>query len=1165
MKSKPVPFIILLIISHWCNYVRAETNFDPVYLISTNPSSCNGSEGSISFSGLAPNTTYQVTYIDDGVTTAPVAITSNAAGQLTITGLNEGIYNNFIFDFNGDIKSVLTYVKLSNPITVPLFSSFASICQGSTPPALPVKSNNDINGTWSSTVIDNQASGTYTFTPTAGTCGIPVKINITVIPKVVATFSFGTSLTICNKGNVPVLPNTSTNSITGTWSPAVIDSTKSGIYVFTATSAGCVTGTTLNVTVNPNIVPTFSFGTSATICEGNPVVTLPDSSTNGIKGTWSPAVVSNTAGGTYTFTPNSGQCATTTTYMVTVNPNVTPTFTPRVPICAGTTLPPLPTTSSEGITGTWSPALNNTATTTYTFTPTAGQCATTATLTITVNQKVTPTFPAVASICSGGTLAALPTTSTEGITGTWSPALNNTATTTYTFTPTAGQCAMTTTLTITVNPIVTPTFAVVAAICSGGTLNPLPTTSINGITGTWSPALNNTATTTYTFTPAAGQCATTATLTITVNPIVTPTFTAVAAICSGGTLNPLPTTSLNGITGTWSPALNNTATTTYTFTPTAGLCAPATTLTITVNPKTTPTFTPVGAICTGGTLNPLPTTSLNGITGTWSPALNNTATTTYTFTPTAGQCATTATLTITVNQKVTPTFPTVASICSGGTLAALPTTSTEGITGTWSPALNNTATTTYTFTPTAGQCANSTTLTITVNQKVTPTFTAVAPICSGGTLAALPTTSINGITGTWSPALNDTVTTTYTFTPTTGQCATTATLTITVKPNVAPVFTPVAPICSGTTPTALPTTSNNGITGTWSPALNNTATTTYTFTPAAGVCALATTLAITVNPKTIPTFTPVDAICAGGTLTALPTTSNNGITGTWSPALNNTATTTYTFTPDAGQCATTATLTITVNQKVTPTFAPLASICSGAALPALPSASTNAIPVTGTWSPSLNNNATTTYTFAPDTGQCASATTFTVQVDPLPALIDITRDTTIYDGTVLASYNFTVNNPGGSIKWNNSNPSIGLPASGTGSLPSFTATNMADTPYTAIITTIPFSNGCAGVSQSFKIKVLPLAKDVFVPNIFSPDGDGKNDQLFIYGNYIVSVEMQIFNQWGQRLATLSDTHQGWDGKYKGIAQPVGVYLYVLKAALKDGRKVRMKGSITLIR
>jgi gliding motility-associated-like protein len=210
-------------------------------------------------------------------------------------------------------------------------------------------------------------------------------------------------------------------------------------------------------------------------------------------------------------------------------------------------------------------------------------------------------------------------------------------------------------------------------------------------------------------------------------------------------------------------------------------------------------------------------------------------------------------------------------------------------------------------------CLYQKTVTVTVTPGTTPTFNAVNPICSGAVLTALPTTSNNGITGTWSPALNNTATTIYTFTPTTGQCASSANLTITVTPGTTPTFNAVNPICSGTTLTALPTTSNNGITGTWSPALSNTATTTYTFTPTTGQCASAANLTITVTPGTAPTFNAVNPICSGTALTALPTTSNNGITGTWSPALSNTATTTYTFTPTTGQCASSANLTITVN------------------------------------------------------------------------------------------------------------------------------------------------------------------------------------------------------------------------------------------------------------
>jgi hypothetical protein len=435
-------------------------------------------------------------------------------------------------------------------------------------------------------------------------------------------------------------------------------------------------------------------------------------------------------------------------------------------------------------------------------------------------------------------------------TGETIPSINPTpaTTTTYWCDVTVNGVTCRKEITINVTPNTVPTFTQVADICSGATLAALPTTSTNGVTGTWSPALDNTATTTYTFTPDAGLCATTTTMTINVNPNIVPTFTQVTDICSGAALVALPTTSNNGITGTWSPAINNGATTEYTFIPTVGLCATTTTMTITVNPNIAPTFTQVAAICAGATLSPLPTTSNNGITGTWSPALNNMASTTYTFTPTLGLCAITATMTINVLPNVVPTFTQVAEICAGATLAALPTTSTNGVTGTWSPAINNMGTTTYTFNPTAGQCASTTTMTITVNPNITPVFTQVPAICSGDMLAPLPTTSNNGITGTWSPSLINTMTLTYTFTPTAGLCATTTTMTITVNRKITPLFSQMSAVCAGTTMTDLPTTSLNGVIGTWSPALNNMATTTYTFTPAVGQCAFTKTMTVVVNP-----------------------------------------------------------------------------------------------------------------------------------------------------------------------------------------------------------------------------------------------------------------------------------------------------------------------------
>jgi RHS repeat-associated protein len=522
--------------------------------------------------------------------------------------------------------------------------------------------------------------------------------------------------------------------------------------------------------------------------------------------------------------------------------------------------------------------------------------------------------------------------------------------------------------------LVQPTFAQVSPICFGSELMPLPTTSTNGITGVWSPRLNNVTTTTYTFTPNPGQNSSTAALIITVNPEILSTFTEIAPICTGDALTPLPTTSNEGITGTWWPVLDNSVTNTYTFTPDEGqgACAMSATLTITVNTEITPTFLDVDPICSGNILNDLPTTSMEGIAGHWLPALNNEATTTYTFTPNASECATTAEMTITVIPNITPTFPDVTTICSDSSVNILPTISAEGITGTWSPEFNDTKTTTYTFAPEEGQCATSATVTITVIPSVVPTFGEIEPVCSGEDLSDLPTTSINGITGSWSPELDNTVTTTYTFTPDEGQCATTVELTIIINPKT-PVFNTVEPICAGDNLNNLPTTSTNGFTGSWSPDLDNTVTTTYTFTPDENQCASAVTLTIVVS-QSRPEFLDMAPICAGTLLSDLPTTSTNGMNGTWTLDSNGN----YIFTADAGRCNSNPTITIAGTKLTTPIFDPVASIIAGAPLDDLPITSING--VAGTWSPALDNTASTTYTFSPDPGQCATTATLTIWV-----------------------------------------------------------------------------------------------------------------------------------------------------------------------------------------
>ncbi|MBC9931458.1 gliding motility-associated C-terminal domain-containing protein [Chitinophaga qingshengii] len=93
----------------------------------------------------------------------------------------------------------------------------------------------------------------------------------------------------------------------------------------------------------------------------------------------------------------------------------------------------------------------------------------------------------------------------------------------------------------------------------------------------------------------------------------------------------------------------------------------------------------------------------------------------------------------------------------------------------------------------------------------------------------------------------------------------------------------------------------------------------------------------------------------------------------------------------------------------------------------------------------------------------------------------------------------------------------------------------------------------------------PQGNNIFIPNLFSPNGDGANDVLYVYGTAIAQLEFRVYNQWGQLVFTSKDQRQGWDGTMGGQKQPVGVYVYIVKATMQDGSEVVKKGNVTLMR
>lgn len=484
----------------------------------------------------------------------------------------------------------------------------------------------------------------------------------------------------------------------------------------------------------------------------------------------------------------------------------------------------------------------------------------------------------------------------------------------------------------------------------------------------------------------------------------------------------------------------------------------------------------------------------------------------------------------------TPTFNPIAPFCSGTIpTPTLPATSNEGISGTWSPAIiNNSTSGSYVFTPnpTLFPCAAKQTLAVVVTLLVTPIFTTIpTTVCQNAIAPLLPPKSTNSvdINGTWSPAtVNTTVLgpVTYTFNPAPGQCAasTPTTVTINIVPVVTPNFATIPPFCSGTTAPLLTNTSPNGIVGTWSPTvISNTVSGNYLFTPSASHCATTQTLNVIVTPKSTPNFPPIPAFCSGTTAPALATTSPNGIAGSWSPAIiSNTAGGSYVFTPNGTECATNQTLVVTINPLIQPNFTNI-SICTGGFVPTLNPTSPNG--VSGTWAPStIDNTASGTYVFTPNSNQCATPQTINVTITPSNTLGSV-------DWTVADAFS--------------NNQIVTIIASGTGVyLYQLDNGPFQESPvfeYVSLGThsaTVIDKNGCSPSVTINDILVIDY------PKFFTPNSDGHNDTWNIFSlQGQPSSRILIFDRYGKLLKQIFADGLGWDGTYIGQPMPATDYWF----------------------
>ena len=271
-------------------------------------------------------------------------------------------------------------------------------------------------------------------------------------------------------------------------------------------------------------------------------------------------------------------------------------------------------------------------------------CESKASFTISISSRIVPVFDAVAPLCETETIT-LPTTSNNGITGEWVLLNSTTTSKEYIFTPDSSFCAKEVNMVVDITVLETPTFTQFDPVCETDTVN-LPTTSLNSITGEWALISEDADSKNYEFTPDVGQCANTAQMIIQKIALEMPNFSQFDPICETQSVS-LPSTSINGITGTWTLISEDASSASYEFTPDVNQCADVTTMVVQINELMIPYFEQIEPICSGSEVQ-LPNVSEGGanISGEWSLIDESINYLVYEFTPNSNQCASDVEMTI---------------------------------------------------------------------------------------------------------------------------------------------------------------------------------------------------------------------------------------------------------------------------------------------------------------------------------------------------------------------------------------------------------------------------------------------------------------------------------------------------------------------------------------
>ncbi|MBI4931606.1 MAG: gliding motility-associated C-terminal domain-containing protein [Bacteroidetes bacterium] len=441
-------------------------------------------------------------------------------------------------------------------------------------------------------------------------------------------------------------------------------------------------------------------------------------------------------------------------------------------------------------------------------------------------------------------------------------------------------------------------------------------------------------------------------------------------------------------------------------------------------------------------------------------------------------------------------------------------------------------------------------------------------ICSGNSTTL---TASGGNNYNWLPSgqttssivVTPSVNTTYTLTGTNANgCLADTNISVSVNSFSTVIINNDSVICFGSNATLI---ANGGSSYSWNTGatttsiiVNPTATVSYTVIASnANGCTAVSVATTTVNPLPTPIITGNTSLCTGDATTLIV---NGGTAYSWNTGstsnsiyVNPTSATTYSLIAvNSNGCSATASVVVTINSPPV-AVANSASICSGDNAILNASGGGNYLWSTGATSNSVSVSAAGNYSVVVSIGSCADTAYATLTVNPKPtASAGVDVSIALGQSTALSA------SGGGNYSWT---PSTDLSCN---ACPNPVATSSVTTDYCVYVTN---ANGCSD-SACVRVYVEIICGNVFIPNAFSPNGDGENDILYVRGNCIKEMHIVIYNRWGEKVFESTDITKGWDGNnikgFIGGKEGSAVYVYHMRATLITGEKIERKGNISLI-